>query len=216
MTVIESIQKGELEALRAALASDPAAVDQTDPQGVPALRLALYYRRTDAVDLLLAAGASLDPFTAAALGRSAEVASAFALQPSLLSTLSSDGWTPLHLAAFFGQEDTARLLLSLGAPVDVYSSNSTANLPLHAAAAGRHTSIVRLLLEAGSPPNAVTREGAFTALHSAAQNGDVATIRLLLDHGADPHPRNAAGDTPVMLARDQGHHEAAALFPQLH
>jgi len=35
--------------------------------------------------------------------------------PELVDAMSGDGFTPLHLAAFFGQADAVRLLLARGA-----------------------------------------------------------------------------------------------------
>ena len=61
---------------------------------------------------------------------------------SLVSAVSPDGWTPLHLAAFFGAADAARALLNKGASPSARSTNAMQNLPLHAAAAGRHAAIV--------------------------------------------------------------------------
>ena len=71
-----------------------------------------------------------------------------------MSAVSSDGWTPLHLAAFFGKGDAARLLLNKGASVTARSTNQMANTPLHAAAAGKHAEIVKLLLDHGANANA--------------------------------------------------------------
>ena len=38
-------------------------------------------------------------------------------EPELARNWSADGFTPLHYAAFFGQEDAARILLERGAEV---------------------------------------------------------------------------------------------------
>src|SRR5262245_5556581 len=54
-------------------------------------------------------------FAAAILGETARLEDLLAANRSLISTLSSDGWTPLHLAAYFGKLDAARLLLNKGA-----------------------------------------------------------------------------------------------------
>ena len=71
-------------------------------------------------------------------GDTARIEELLAANRSLVSTLSTDGWTPLHLAAFFGKTDAARLLLNKGAPVNARSTNAMQNMPLHAAAAGKH------------------------------------------------------------------------------
>lgn len=196
MHAIEAIRAGDLEALRAVLSADPSLASQTSDEGVPAVLLALYHRRQDMVELLLEAGAEVDFFTACALGRESLVAQRLDADPRLLSAHSPDGWTGLHLAAFFGRTGAVRLLLERGADPTALSTNASANLPLHAAAAGRSVELVRILLDAGTPPDAA-QHGGFTALHSAAQNRDQAMIDLLLARGADLHAAAGDGRTPA-------------------
>src|ERR1051326_573251 len=99
------------------------------------------------VKALVDADPSLAVFAAAIQGDAAALESLLAGNRSLASALSSDGWTPLHLAAFFGAEAAVRLLLNKGAVVNARSTNAMENTPLHAAAAGRHPGIVKLLLD---------------------------------------------------------------------
>ena len=54
-----------------------------------------------------------------------------------MNSFSADGWTPLHLAAFFGSR-MRHVLLNTGAKVNERSTNPMQNMPLHAAASGRH------------------------------------------------------------------------------
>src|SRR5689334_9474062 len=106
------------------------------------------------VDALVAADPSLAIFAAAIQGKTARVEELLAGNRALVSALSSDGWTPLHLAAFFGAAETARALLNKGATVTARSTNEMQNTPLHAAAAGGHASIVQLLVDHGANANA--------------------------------------------------------------
>lgn len=46
--------------------------------------------------------------------------------------------------------------------------------------------------------------GGDTPLHAAASTGNTDAVRLLLARGADPLRRNAAGETPLDLARRLG------------
>ncbi len=183
MTIIEAIQQGDLAALKLAIAENPACVNERDPSGIPALLLALYYRRTDCVHRLLDAGAAVDFHLACALNRAEDIERFVDADPALRNQQTPDGWTGLHLAAFFGAEDAARLLLSRGADPCVRSSNQMANLPIHSAAASRQASIVELLLVAGSPAGD-KQHGGYTPMDAALQNGDQATIDVLLRHGA--------------------------------
>jgi ankyrin repeat protein len=198
MNVIEAIRAGDLEALKRAVASDPAAVGAKADGGIPAALFAAYCRRPDFAQALIDAGVRVDLPTACALGRTETAAAILDAHPELVHARTADGWTPLHLAAFFGQVETARLLIARKAGVHARSANSNANLPLHAAAAGRHSAIVEMLLQAGSDVNAVQEEG-FTALHSAAQSGDAATMEVLLRYGADLHKPADDGRTPADL-----------------
>lgn len=138
-------------------------------------------------------------FAAAILGDSAQIEKLLAANRSLVTAVSSDGWTPLHLSAFFGRVDAARLLMNNGAQVNIRSTNAMQNLPLHAAAAGRHTEVVALLIERGANVNA-RQNGGWTALHAAAQNGDVDLARALVAGGADVQSRADNNQSPLDLA----------------
>jgi ankyrin repeat protein len=125
---------------------------------------------------------------------------------SLVLAVSPDGWTPLHLAAFFGNESAARVLLNKGASPAERSTNAMENLPLHAAAAGRHANLVKLLIEHGSPVGA-RQHGGWTALHAAAQNGDVAMAEILVSAGADVSARAENNQCAMDLALTKGHRQ---------
>src|SRR5580700_10059760 len=151
------------------------------------------------VAALVEADPSLAIFAASILGETEQIEKLVSSNRSLVSGLSSDGWTPLHLAAFFGKDDAARSLLNKGAPVDARSTNAMQNTPLHAAAAGKHAAVVKLLIERGASVNA-RQHGGWTALHAAAQNGDVEMARALVDAGADVQSRAENNQTPLDLA----------------
>ena len=151
------------------------------------------------VSALVEADPSLAIFAAAILGSTEEIERLLAGNRSLVSALSSDGWTPLHLAAYFGKKTAAQLLLNKGAPVNARSTNVMENTPLYAAAAGRHASIARLLLDHGAQVDARQHHG-WTALHAAAQNGDLETAKALVDAGADVKVRADNNQSPLDLA----------------
>ncbi|HVK04412.1 MAG TPA: ankyrin repeat domain-containing protein [Armatimonadaceae bacterium] len=71
---------------------------------------------------------------------------------------------------------------------------------------------VRTLLARGASAN-VESNGGNTALGEAVRNGHVAVVRLLLERGADPnHPTGFPPQTPLALARNQGHRDVATLL----
>jgi ankyrin repeat protein len=120
--------------------------------------------------------------------------------------LSPDGWTALHLAAFFGHASTVALLLARGADATLWSRAFERNLPLHAACAGRteKAEVVRALI-AATPDLDARQGGGWTPLMLAAANGMAASVQLLLAAGADWTLANDAGQTAVALAREYGH-----------
>jgi ankyrin repeat protein len=63
----------------------------------------------------------LTVFDAAAFGRIERLRAILEDDPAHSAAFSADGFTPLHLAVFGGQEDAARLLIERGANVDAGS-----------------------------------------------------------------------------------------------
>jgi ankyrin repeat protein len=209
--VMTAIQAGDKNKLSALLAANPALASARDAAGVSAIMQAVYHRRAELLTLLLAGQPALDIFEASSLGRTDRVSELLRQDPQLVSAWSPDGFTALHLAAFFGQEAVAKLLLQHGADVQLAARNPMQVAPLHAAAAGHNLPLVRILLEHGAQPNARQQKG-YTPLHSAAQNGDKVMVELLLANGADRTLANDDGKTPAQTAKDAGHPEVAAML----
>ena len=67
------------------------------------------------LDALLAGAPQLDIFEAAGLGRTERVIELISDQPELANSWCADGFTPLHLACFYGQQEVVRSLLAFGA-----------------------------------------------------------------------------------------------------
>jgi ankyrin repeat protein len=160
---------------------------------VSPLLLTFYERRPEEREALLAAGAPIGPLEAAALGDVER------LREADLSVRGSDGFTPLHLAAFFGGADAVRAVLARGFDPDADAENTFKVRPLHSACAVGDLDAVRALLEAGANPN-VHQQGGYTPLHTAAHNGNVALAELLLAHGADAQLADESGKTPLDMA----------------
>jgi ankyrin repeat protein len=174
MDLGEAIASDDLPAL---LRERPELVTATDEHGVSALLLSVYHRRPDARDALLAAGAPVGPLEAAALGDTR------ALDGADLSVRGGDGFTPLHLAAFFGGVEAVRAILATGADPDADNENTFKVHPIHSAVAvGDHAS-VRALLEAGADPN-VEQQGGYTPLTAAIHHEDAEMEALLREFGA--------------------------------
>ncbi len=208
---LEAIAAGDRAALAALLEADARLAAARDGQGVSLLMQAIYRQQQEIVALLLERGAPIDAFAAAALGDLAELRSQLAAMPALLAEFSPDGFTLLHLAAFFGQTELVGELLSRGAHAGAVANNAMQVQPLHSAAALRQWEAARLLVAAGADVNA-RQQGGWTPLHAAAAGGDLAIAQLLLDHGADPRRPNDQGVDALALAQSKGHAEVAALL----
>lgn len=200
----EAIRIGDEARVNALLDADPSLVHGGGAAGMAPLLLAVYTKRPMMAKLLLRRGAQLDVYAAAAMGETEACKRFIQSDDVLLEMASADGWTPLHLACFFGHKDTAEMLLGLGASVKTRSANAMHNTPLHAAAAGRDQDICALLLSYGADVNA-TQQAQYTALHSAAANGDLEMVRLLLAHEANAAAKSEKGETAFDMAKQRGH-----------
>jgi ankyrin repeat protein len=198
------------------LAALPTGVDPTalrDRDGTSLVLYCLYRGLRKSLAALVVRSAPLKLHEAAALGDAAAVDQALARSPDSLHLLSPDGWTALHLAAFFGHAAVVALLLERGADPALWSRAFEHNLPLHAACAGRHqkADVVHALI-------AVTRDldarqgGGWTPLMLASANGMAETVDALLAAGADRTLINDAGKTATALAQEHGHDAIADML----
>jgi len=206
----ERLQAGDAGGLRRILEEDPGSAKTRDANGVSLLMQSLYRGRPDLAEMVAGKKKALDIFEAASLGRLARLKE-LARDRAAVNSRSADGFTALHFAGFFGQPESARVLIEAGAAVDAVAANPMKVMPLHSAASARNLDAVRLLLEHGAPPNA-RQQGGWAAIHAAAQNGDRPMVELLLQHGADPKLANDEGKTAAMVASEKGHKEIAALL----
>jgi len=203
--IFAAIAAGDEERVRELVEGRPELAAARDDDGLSAVLRAAYAGKSTLVELLLDANPALDVFDTAAVGRERGLEELVEADRDLIRSWSPDGFTSLHLAAFFGHEGAVKLLLERGADANVVARHATLQVtPLHSAAAGGHTGIVTLLLEAGADATA-RQGGGFTPLHAAAQNGDRASAEALLERGADAGATNDDGQSPADLAAAAGH-----------
>ena len=191
------------------VSADPTLIDARSRTGDSAILTAVYHRQKEIVNLLVARGAALSLFDACAAGEIERVERT--LDASTINTYSADGWTPLHLAAFFGHAKITEMLLAQDADVAARSRNPTGNTPLHAALAGNHKLVAGLLIGRGADVNAADANG-WCPLHLAAANNNLDAINALIAQGADVAAGNGEGLTPLSIAQEKNHREAAALL----
>ncbi|XP_023282967.1 oxysterol-binding protein-related protein 1-like [Seriola lalandi dorsalis] len=143
---------------------------------------------------------------------------------------ASSGWTPLHLACYFGHRDVVEELLKAGA--DVNLQDNMGDTPLHKAADTGRKEIVLLLLRydacaniingtAQIPKDVTEDDEIITMLEAAerretrrqeeklleaAREGDISTLSKLLNGKEVPniHCRDAVGNTPLHCAAYRG------------
>ena len=198
-----AIDAGDVDRVGGMLDADPSLAMARDHEGVSALLRARYRMDRGLAEAVKVRVAALDVFEAATFGDLDRLAVLLAADPSLTGRRTGDGFTALHLAAFFGQDDAVRLLLTRGVDPDARGTGWMTGTPLNSAASARHPTAVELLLDAGADPDAVQR-GGWTPLHSAAHNGDARTVELLLAHGADRAATDDDGRSADDMADESG------------
>ena len=134
-------------------------------------------------------------------------------QPALVNAYAQDGFQPLGLAAFFGNQAAVDYLLDRGAQVNSPSQNAMRVMPLHSAAASGQLEIARSLLAHGANPNSVQADG-FVPLHAAAQNGQIEMVELLLSYGANLKIPTEDGKTALDFALENRHTRVANLLQE--
>jgi ankyrin repeat protein len=162
-------------------------------------------------ELLRNIAGELDIFEAATLGDLPRLRALLANDSELAKAFSNDGFTALHLAAFFGQPGAVEMILQHAPDVNAVSRNPMKVAVINAAAASRNAEVVKLVLRAGANPDTQQPMG-YTALHSAAANNSIDMVRALLDAGADPAIRTDAGQTAAEMAVEKGNTEVAAIL----
>jgi ankyrin repeat protein len=207
---LAAIGAGDDGALARLLDGNPALAT-TNEGGVSLIMLACYHRQPALAEMIAARKNTLDVFEAAALGRVEQLAALCRGPSSRRDDFSSDGFQPLHLAAFFAHANCVSVLLQAGADANTPAKNASGVRPIHSAVAGRNHDVVRLLMDRGAELN-VKQHGGWTPLHAAALHGDAALVQIFLDAGADPATESDDGKTALALALSNDHLSIAALL----
>jgi ankyrin repeat protein len=211
LEMITAIKAGDLNKVKTLVREKSSLINAHDEHHNSAVLTAAYFGKPDVLKFLLKRHPKLSVFEAAATGQLASLKAHVKTKPSQARAFSRDGFTPLHLAAFFRQASVAHYLFKFKPNVNAVAHNPTKVQPLHSAAAGNHTGICKMLIEHGANVNA-KQQGGFTPLHAAAQNGNLDLVKLLLENGADKGAETDDGKTARDFALEGNHAEAAKLL----
>ncbi|KAL9119073.1 MAG: hypothetical protein Q9187_004374 [Circinaria calcarea] len=182
------------------------AVNDKDTHGQTALYWAALRGDSQAVSLLLAAGADVSIQTdrgARALNAALMSCDAQCVQKILkndydINYTQVDGCTPLHYSCRYKHSvKTVKAFLDLGA--DINAKEALGYTPLMIATFNRRTAVAMILIDQQANLDAQARNGE-CALHHAIMAGDHNTIRYLFEKGASCRLKTTARETLLHYA----------------
>jgi uncharacterized protein len=218
--------------LSAACGFELAAIQPVEAQVAPtaaavarytALHAAAYGGDLATLEKLIAARADLN--TRDAHGRTPLHVATFARQRAVIVTLTkagaaldlleNDRYDAVTIAAVADDEETLRVLLSLGASARQITSRYDGTALIAAAHLG-HDGVVKQLIAAGAPLDHVNNLH-WTAVIEAIVLGNggprhVETLRALVTAGASTQLTDRQGLTPLALARARGYREMVEIL----
>ena len=184
----EAAELGDLARVKAYLSQDPNQIDLLDAKGQTVLARAIRSGKQEVVEFLLAKGAKEDIYAAAVVGHVDKVAAFLKQDKKLVNARDSDGRTPLHWAAIYGQTKVMELLLA--EKMDVNLLDGEGFTPLHWAATFNKRDAVELLLSHKADMNIKVEKYGWTPLRLAVIHGHMAAAKALLDGGSDPNVKD--------------------------
>jgi ankyrin repeat protein len=181
-------QRGDAAQIRRL--ADAKALEARDGNGRTPLHVATFARRAAAIEALIKAGADH-------------------------AALDADRYDAVTIASVADDEETLRLLLSLGASAGLTTSRYDGTALIAAAHLG-HDGVVRQLIAARAPLDHVNNLH-WTALIEAIVLGDggrrhQAVVQALLKAGASTALADRQGRTPLALAKNRGYAEMVKML----
>ena len=187
--LLAKAHRGDVPGLEQAIAAG-APLNVRDSHGRTALHIATFARQQGVIRALARAGSDLN-------------------------LLENDRYDAVTIAAVADDEDTLRLLLSLGAKAGQVTSRYDGTALIAAAHLG-HDGVVRQLIKAGAPLDHVNNLH-WTVVIESIVLGDggprhQATLKALMDAGASLRLTDRHGQTPLQLARAWGYPEMVQML----
>ncbi|MBC7927243.1 MAG: ankyrin repeat domain-containing protein [Bryobacteraceae bacterium] len=201
------------------LLSRHPSLNESDENGMTPLQIAVSFRQTECVALLLKAGAdrnARDRQGRTILEATEDIADPRdrAMMAYMVRNFYVKGpqepvgpkpWS-LEYSAMRRQPDVTKMLLTLGADPNLPGTGGTT--PLADAALKGDVESLRILLAHGARPHAISNAGT-QPIHDAALGDNAEVIRELVTHGADVNARTReALQTPLHLAASMGKRKA--------
>ena len=172
------------------LAAAKADLNARDGNGRTPLHVATFARQREAIRALVKTGAGID-------------------------LLENDRYDGVTIASVADDEETLRVLLSLGASAKQVTSRYDGTALIAAAHLG-HDGVVRQLIAAGAPLDHVNNLHWTAVIESIVLgNGGArhqASLKALVDAGANLQLKDRQGATPLQLARSRGYGEMVRML----
>jgi ankyrin repeat protein len=149
-------------------------------------------------------------FDIAREGTLEQLKSAVKKDANIINKISKDGYAPLTLACYHGNNEVAKYLI---ANVKDVNSKSGYGTPLMAATVKKNTELVKLLLKYKANPNAVDQNGS-TALHFSVIFSYEEIIKLLVASNAKSSLKDNRGNTALDYAKITGNEKIILLLKQ--
>ncbi|GKT61429.1 ankyrin repeat domain-containing protein 52 [Colletotrichum tofieldiae] len=122
---------------------------------------------------------------------------------------ATSGRVALEIACEKGNQEIARMLLEVGADVNLRGHRG--RTPLCGASMNGHLELVKMILQHEGRLTIGSISG-WTPLNAASQSGHLEVVKLLLDKGADITVATKDGRTPLYAASFKGHLEVVKLL----
>lgn len=157
---------------------------------------------------LLQAQTTPDIFDVARSGTVETLKTLLAKDKSLINAVSPQGYTPLLLATYRGNNEVANYLIDNGANINLTTGFGTIVM---AAIVKKNTAVLEKLIAAKADINAADDNG-LTPLMLAVQFQQLETVALLLKSGAKKDSKDKAGKTAFEYATESGNENLIKLL----